>query len=135
MYLCMFSWLYMLKTHSCQQFEGNIMYNEYRHPAFLRGLIVSEIPDIIDHAILRTISKYGSLVNNPCTRLEHLMIFSGYMSFALDEVGNILVAAAKEDVQKGLSYDVLQTTINQVYVECHHEFVHEIANFYHNLEI
>lgn len=111
------------------------MYNEYRYPAFLRGLIVSELPVIIDHAILRTISKYGSLVNNPRTRLEHLMIFSSYMSFALDEVGNILVAAAKEDVQKGLSYDFLQTTINQVYVECHREFVHEIANFYHNLEI
>ncbi|WP_214808585.1 hypothetical protein [Exiguobacterium sp. s144] len=49
--------------------------------------------------------------------------------------GTILVAAAKEDMQKGLRYGFLQTTINQVYVEYHHEFVHEIANFYHNLEI
>ncbi|WP_214856798.1 hypothetical protein [Exiguobacterium sp. s130] len=64
------------------------MYKEYRYPAFLRGLIVSELPVIIDHAILRTISKYGSLVNNPRTCLEHLMIFSSYMSFAIDEVGD-----------------------------------------------
>lgn len=111
------------------------MYNEYRYPAFLRGLIVSELPVIIDHAILRTISKYGSLVNNPRTRHEHLMIFSSYMSFALDEVGNVLVAEAKEDVQKGLSHEFLQATINQVYAEFHYEFVREIANFNHNLEI
>lgn len=41
------------------------MYNEYRYPEFLRCLIVSELPVVIHHAILRTISKYGSLVNNP----------------------------------------------------------------------
>lgn len=54
---CMVSWLYTMKTHSCQRIRGNIMYNEYRYFAFLYGLIVSELPVIIDCAILRTITR------------------------------------------------------------------------------
>lgn len=110
------------------------MYDEYRYPTFLRGVITAELPVIIDIAIVRKISKYGSLVNSPSTRHEHLLIFSSYMSFALEEVGKVLVAKAKDDIKKGLSYDFLQTTINQVYVECYYEFVREIAEFNHNLE-
>lgn len=110
------------------------MYDEYRYPAFLRGVITAELLVIIDKAIVRTISKYGSLVNHPSTRHEYLLIFLSYMSFALHEVGNVLVAETKEDIKKGSSYDFHQTTINQVYMEYYHEFFREIAHFKHNLE-
>lgn len=49
------------------------MYNKYLHSAFLRSLIVSEHPVIIDHTTLRIIR----LVNTSRTRYEHLMTFSG----------------------------------------------------------
>lgn len=75
------------------------MYNEYRYPVFLRGLIVSELPVIIDHAILRTISRQQATY--PSRASDDLLEL--HVSFALDEVGNVLVAEAKEDMQKGLS--------------------------------
>ncbi|MDW2886695.1 hypothetical protein [Exiguobacterium artemiae] len=43
------------------------MYDAFHYPAFLRGFIVAELPVIIDNAIVRTISKYGSLVNEIAT--------------------------------------------------------------------
>lgn len=126
----MVSWLYTLKTHSCQRIRGT---SYITNTGTLNSCTVSSSPSFPSSSTMPAFVR--SLVNNTRTRHEHLMIFSSYMSFVLDEVGNVLVAEAKEDVQKGLSYEFLQTMINQVYAEFHYEFVREIANFNHNLEI
>lgn len=105
------------------------MYNEFRYPSFIRGLVVMELPVIIDVAIARTIGKYGSLVNHPKTRLEQLLIFSTYMSFALEEIGNFLVSEAVKDIKRGLSSNFLQQIIDQIYSDFHREFVSTIASF------
>lgn len=58
------------------------------------------------------------------------MIFSSYISFALRPCRR-----CEEWRAERTQLRFLQATINQVYVECHHEFVLEIANFNHNLKI
>lgn len=64
--------LYMTRTHSCQRIGRNIMYDEYRYPAFLRVIITAELPVIIvngsvfgEYSIRQNAAEHGLDFNPP----------------------------------------------------------------------